>query len=387
MNGSAALSTSGDNSHGIVAQSVGGGGGAAIINPNSFAVSNPPSGGSAGGGTLTVPLTLIMGGMASTGGDGGTVNVTQSSSINTTGDAAYGILAQSVGGGGGLGGSATPVYTVVDVEIAQSGGASGSGGDVTVKQTGGSINTSGAGSIGIMAQSVGGGGGIGGSLNCSTAPCSWYADYYVLDFVSLTNTGGDGDGGSVTVQNNASITTTGDYAHGIVAQSVGGGGGLVGTGDGTSSSIALGGFKGTGGGGAIIVNRTGDISASGVGSVAVLAQSVGEYDQGSNIAVTLAGAISGGQAVSQGPSSDTMGPGFQGAGVYISGGNNNTLTLSSGSLSAQSGWAIITTGQQNLAITNNGAISGSVRLTKGNGQTNSFTNNAGATFSPARRSN
>ncbi|MGH2199110.1 hypothetical protein ACQ1Z2_16320, partial [Enterococcus faecalis] len=45
-------------------------------------------------------------GSGGTGGIGGTVNVTNNGLLSTQGDGAYGIQAQSIGGGGGVGGRA-----------------------------------------------------------------------------------------------------------------------------------------------------------------------------------------------------------------------------------------------------------------------------------------
>ena len=75
------------------------------------------------------------------------------------------------------------------------------------------IVTTGTGAPGIVAQSVGGGGGISfiGSNNVPT----------------VTATAGNGIGGVVNVYVNAPITTSGAHADGVIAQSVGGGGGLL----------------------------------------------------------------------------------------------------------------------------------------------------------------
>jgi outer membrane autotransporter protein len=74
------------------------------------------------------------------------------------------------------------------------------------------ITTSGTNAFGILAQSVGGGGGAVISTG---------------DAVTPTFTMGFGNASKVTVNINASITTSGAGAHGVVAQSVSGGGGLV----------------------------------------------------------------------------------------------------------------------------------------------------------------
>ena len=92
--------------------------------------------------------------------------------------ASHGILAQSIGGGGGYGGTVQTTYPDFAPVPENSGaadnafatGASGNGGDVTVTATS-SIRTTGGSSAGVLAQSVGGGGGIAG-----TAGSAFYED-------------------------------------------------------------------------------------------------------------------------------------------------------------------------------------------------------------------
>ena len=100
---------------------------------------------------------------------------------------------------------------------------------VKVNSTGSLITTSGTNSTGILAQSIGGGGGNGGislSLTAGSGPQT-FAD---VPLVSLgCKAGGGGNAGAVLVENSSNIFTTGDYAAGILAQSVGGGGGTGGS--------------------------------------------------------------------------------------------------------------------------------------------------------------
>ncbi len=84
------------------------------------------------------------------------------------------------------------------------------------------ISTKGENSYGILAESVGGGGGSAGyAVSVSATPA-------FSTSVSLGGTGG-GDGGAqnVAVGNSGEITTYDDNSHGILAQSVGGGGGAA----------------------------------------------------------------------------------------------------------------------------------------------------------------
>ena len=208
------ITTNAVNSTGIFAQSVGGGGG---IGGASLAVAAIPSGSG----------TVVLGGQGGVAGNGGKVNVTNAGTINIAGDNSIAVFAQSVGGGGGSAGSALGV-AVVPVFIGGEAGANGKGDDVTVINTG-TIVISGNNSVGIFAQSVGGGGGLvrpGGGASSVTA-----------------QNGGIGDGGTVTVRNSGMIIITGDNSVGLYSQSVGGGGGAVGmasglTGSGSSSLVS-----------------------------------------------------------------------------------------------------------------------------------------------------
>ena len=116
------ITTFGDSSSGIYAQSIGGGGGTggqAIVGltglfPGASYVSDALS-------VATLPISttgflqgigrVTVGGFGGAAGDGGTVNVTNNGVIQTSGISAYGIFAQSVGGGGGGGGNASSGVT------------------------------------------------------------------------------------------------------------------------------------------------------------------------------------------------------------------------------------------------------------------------------------
>ena len=286
---SSTLQTSGSNSYGIFAQSVGGAGGDGGASGGLAAVSG--DGGGAGfGGTVIVDnntggdittsginSTAIFaesvgggggvgepgGGLGAVGGDGGTagyggsVTVTNDANLITEGDFSKGIFAQSVGGGGGAAGEAGGVGSV-----GGEGGAGKYGGAVHVESTG-NITTSGRGATGIFAQSIGGGGGDAG------------------DGGGLFTWGGDGDGdglgalgGIVTVKNFGEIITTGNGAKGIFAQSVGGGGGSGGSAYGVF--VTVGGDGGNGSeGGDVDVTHGGSIHTSGISATGIHAQSVG----------------------------------------------------------------------------------------------------------------
>ncbi|HEX8827419.1 MAG TPA: hypothetical protein VF778_04835, partial [Xanthobacteraceae bacterium] len=132
--------TLGNNSAGILAQSIGG------------------NGGSGGKSSWTISGS---GGNGASGQSGGSVNVTLTTggSILTAGAKSVGILAQSIGGFGGSGGSGSGLVT-----FGGNGSSGGLGGTLSVTtQTNTSLVTLGVDSDGILAESVGGGGGAGGA--------------------------------------------------------------------------------------------------------------------------------------------------------------------------------------------------------------------------------
>ncbi len=242
----------------IFAQSVGGGGGSA---------------GAAGGlGIIGGLLTGAEGASGGAGGDGGLVAIGNQMKLTTAGDYSRGLFAQSIGGGGGDGGSAAGL-----VAYGGSGAGGGVGGEVGVNN-GAAIATGtfkyilvnghsvldheGLQSDGIFAQSVGGGGGNGGNS---------------LGILSFGGTGASGGwGGDVGVFNRGAITTLGDQARGIFAQSIGGGGGDGGD---ALGLIALGGSGASSVvqsyGGAVTIANSGAVSTLGIQSDALFAQSIG----------------------------------------------------------------------------------------------------------------
>ncbi len=291
------IETSGVGAHGIFAQAVGGGGGSGgsarsmilSIDPSNWNPSDSPP----EPGSISAGATLSIGGKGAAAGDGGIVNVTNEGMIITRGADAYGIIAQSVGGGGGVGGGGyhgldwqdfgvsedlepfldlLPVQDEGDVHIALGGSGASGGGigkKVTVNNIGG-ITTYGGGSIGLLAQSIGGGGGIGGA-GATGGDGS----------ITLGGSGGvGGAGGTIEIQQTGNVETFGVAAHGIFAQTVGGGGGYAGNADkGITDSginLAIGGAGGAGGdGGDILINSAGSITTHGDGAIAIFAQSVG----------------------------------------------------------------------------------------------------------------
>lgn len=281
----------GTSGHGIYAQSVGGGGGAGGVSTAASGAVNASN---------TGTFAISVGGFGGKGGHGGAVNVTNNGTIVALGQGGYGVFAQSVGGGGGDGGDSRG-FTLqrkagIDPQLAKQfqatvggfGGAAGDGGNVNVTNDG-LILTTGAAAHGIFAQSVGGGGGTGGLSKTSNEELSALLENdkkedKILNLKKLKIAvggfgGGGGQGGDVTVINdvNGTIITLGDASNGIFAQSIGGGGGEGGRGDsGFSGSLSIGGWGGNAGdGGTVTVTNSGTIQTSGTVSSAIFAQSIG----------------------------------------------------------------------------------------------------------------
>jgi hypothetical protein len=156
-NRGAAISTLGNHSYGLLAQSVGGGGG-----DGGFAVAGSISQGAS--------ANFGLGGDGEEAGVGRDVFVTSTSQITTQGNDSHGLFAQSVGGGGGSGGfSVAGTITASGGSVGAALGGSGDGGGnsgrvfvTTTAEDTGVIMTEGDRSVGLFAQSVGGGGGNGG---------------------------------------------------------------------------------------------------------------------------------------------------------------------------------------------------------------------------------
>ncbi|MCP5358595.1 MAG: autotransporter outer membrane beta-barrel domain-containing protein [Pseudomonadales bacterium] len=287
-NANSRVTTSGDLSAGIVAQSIGGGGG---HGGSSIAIS---------GGAFSSSAAISIGGAGGAGGNStGNVTLTNNGAVTTgsaaTSNDAPALLAQSLGGGGGNAGFSISTDLSVssgdasdkpknDFGISASiGGSGGSGGSAsaTTVTSSGPLSTNGAHSSGIVAQSIAGGGGNGG-FSVSAA------GGMAANQLSLSAGGSGGAGGNastVTVTNAGNISAAGNHAYGISAQSISGGGGNAGFSvagdvsfgakDGKSASVSLGGSGGSGGAaGNVNVNSDGSISTSGSHASAISAQSI-----------------------------------------------------------------------------------------------------------------
>ena len=253
---------------GMVAQSIGGGGGNANYVQSS-------------GGQTRQSLQIALGGQGGTGGNGGKVSVVQNATktMQTTGT---GILAQSIGGGGGIasmtvadsasGNGFNLNLTLGGVSGANDKVASGHGGKVNVQVKGAGIQTYGNDASAIIAQSIGGGGGV---LDLGNREINQLSQ---LESLQLGGTRARGDGETVEVLLGAGLTTLGKNSHGIVAQSIGGGGGIL-LADGLSlpGNLQVGAEGANANAGMVTVklDKNAAIATSDDGSYGILAQSIG----------------------------------------------------------------------------------------------------------------
>jgi hypothetical protein len=349
--------TNGKASFGSLTQSIGGGGGYGTFN---IANGTPPAAPAAGPMSAASVMALLSSATVTAGADGGSaldggdIDFTKNDGTGTTGDLAVALVKQSISSGGG-----TQVVLDVDelfVNLGGTNGASGNGGSVKLTNNG-AVQTAGAQAHGILLQSIGGGGG-----------------FVTTDAAAVTTTlRGDntGNGGAVTLIQNNDVLTKGGDAFGVIAQSIGGGGGLVngafaglvGTGGFVHDTFFAGSAGGTGNGGAITLDFKGSVVTEGARSTAIFAQSVG--DVGGDIKVTLA---AGKYAVG----------GTKGTSMAFDGGAANTFTNNGYVFTDDKvkGYAVTGT-SGNEAILNNFYMAGIVDLGAG---ANSYTNAQTARF-------
>ncbi|MCF3933274.1 autotransporter outer membrane beta-barrel domain-containing protein [Acuticoccus sp. M5D2P5] len=336
---SAPLTTSGDVAHGIFVQSIGGGGGhggngaaeqsvlesidedaAAFwegVQDGFIATATKEGilGLSVDGPTFDLlkvfnEFEVGIGGRAGASGDGGAVTVWNSGAITTTGDQAHAIYAQSIGGGGGTGGMGVN-GTIGVFNVGGMGSGGGTGGAVTI-ETSGAIRTSGLGSAGIFAQSVGGGGGVAGDVGGVWAITYENRDalYRTEALIGAYRPGGGGDGGAIDIVSTGRILTEGDLAHGIIAQSIGGSGGIAADDDDpgerttailTAPTVFAASRGDRGRGGNIAIEATGGIITYGADASGIIAQSQAGANSRSGIVSITTGDISirgtGGRAI------------------------------------------------------------------------------------------
>ncbi|MEM8569647.1 MAG: hypothetical protein AAGG56_01955 [Pseudomonadota bacterium] len=292
LNNQANVTTSGDRSGAVTAQSIGGGGGNGGLAVSAAVGVNSP-----------VNIGIGVGGAGARGGGSSGVNLFNDGNVSTAGEDAPGLRAQAIGGGGGNGGMSIGAQISVQSNVnlgASVGGFSGEGGagSTAVVTNRSTIDTSGDRSQGILAQSIGGGGGSGGTA--VNASLTYGGSAGLAGSVGGGGAGG-GNGNTVTVENSAAITTGGDMSGAIVAQSIGGGGGsggasysgAVAANSSVVANASVGGFGAAGGAsGAVTVGTNADLSTNGALSDGILAQSIA--GGGGNGGTSIAGNITSG---------------------------------------------------------------------------------------------
>ncbi|MFN7899409.1 MAG: autotransporter domain-containing protein, partial [Synechococcaceae cyanobacterium] len=383
---SGSVQSVGIRAHGVLAQSIGGGGGS-----GGSVVTQPGTIGNNINADInqwvapTISANIGLGGKGGVGGSGDAVTIANSGTVVTAGYGAIGLLAQSIGGGGGFVSGGYNTISNASMLTNQVGQSYATGGAVAVTLgSSASISTSGDGAWALLAQSIGGGGGFLGdpSLPLLTPVSN------SVPFVSNKDNH-YANGGTVTLNLAGAISTTGTNAHGVVAQSIGGGGGVAGgyrydpnaqvvMGNAYQFNKSTASTSYSGGGNSISINQTGGtINTSGAGSIGILAQSSGgitsSYVNPYLINISVAGTVSGGSGT--------------GAGILVSGGGNssaapNTINVYSGGLvtsaSGVNGTAIqANSGYTNVTINSGGTVTGSVDLGSTPGD---LTTNAGGTF-------
>jgi len=363
-----AVATQGDDAVGLAMQSIGGGGGIGGAGNSSSRYLEQDS----------HAMQLSVGGNGGLAGAGGTVDMTLGINAGTQGDRAYGLLAQSIGGGGGLAGAGS-ANNLTSVTLGGRNGATGDGGAVSLALNAGSvISTTGAGAHALVAQSIGGGGGIAGDTAQAVQldASQWQPSGMNSDGSAVT--GGSGNGSAVTVDVNGSIVTSGAGAFGILAQSIGGGGGLGGglvpdgAGDGgTISQGFAGSIGGSGSGTEVTVTQAGSIVAAGAGSTGIFAQSAGGDGAGA-VTVNVNGSVTGGSGSSgygvwvASPAQNVLNVGADG---QIIAGQGGAAVRHDGAALSGTGaaLALAPAGAATLAINNAGSIRGNIECQNGGG--------------------
>lgn len=269
------VTTSGNDSIGFLMQSIGGGGGnAGSAMAKTLAASFP-----ANPEIPTLAFSSAVGGAGGSGGGGGNIFFNNSGSLITSGSNALAVAAQSIGGGGGNGGDSTAGanlygnsrYTLnSSISVGGSGGVAGSGGQINITNAG-SIQAYGNNSIAFLGQSIGGGGGTSGSGNATETKVTTGEKALNLVLGIGGKAGAAGAGGDITLSNSNLIQTLGSSSSGVIAQSIGGGGGIGGNAgtqgisNGLTANIAIGGSGGAGGNaGLVTITNTGNISTGGL---------------------------------------------------------------------------------------------------------------------------
>jgi len=255
INTTGTFGVAGDFGTGVGVQSIGGGGGTLRLG---LGFADEQDGGRLG-------VVVDLGGVDASDSHGNDIASTHSGDVITNGRHAVAASLQSVGGGGGRGLLSVEHRpdALGDVRLAL--GATDSvgndGGQISHSHAG-TIVTTADGATGFVLQSIGGG---GGELHLGGAGATG---------VELGGRGSSGDGGAVDFNLTGSLTTFGDRAHGIVMQSIGGGGGAVFMDAQDAASVELSGDN-SGHGGDMSLRVEGDLLTSGGEAYGVFVQSLG----------------------------------------------------------------------------------------------------------------
>lgn len=263
----------------------------------------------------------MMGGKSGISGNGGEVFVNSAGLTQTSGARAIGLVGQSIGGGGGFFTGAASNITATTVQNVA--GASGTVGGpvVATVEAGGRVITAGAGEWGMLAQSIG-----GGFAGDPSQPL-------VLPVSNTLRTSASAALGSGTVSAtiNGIISTSGANAHGVVAQSIASGGGITQEAAGTKRLLMGNSGQIYGGGAANHPRQAGAVSVavaagsmiatSGVGSIGIVAQSSGVLTSANGHTASVITLDIGG-AVLGGTNTGYDGGGVGAVGILVSGGSN-----------------------------------------------------------------
>ncbi|MGE9296040.1 MAG: beta strand repeat-containing protein, partial [Puniceicoccales bacterium] len=315
------ITTKGQYAHGIVMQSIGGGGGI-------FGA------GQANSTKTGTSVKVQLGGSTDANLNDGMADLEMSNlnfDITTSGNQAHGLIIQSISNGGGIAMGENIDDNINNSQLGsnQSGNNDHNAADISVDlSTDSNITTEGNQAHGVIVQSIGGGGGIIANVTST--------DQFKPNTTEFVQKNSHGYSGDVEVTNEGNITVKGEGSVGLIAQSISGGGGIFGHtagswgGDGSS----------TGNGGSVIVENlagaTIDVSESSNG-IGIFAQAVAANGNGgSTITVTNSGTIKAHTST--------------GVGVMVSGGNGDNVSPNGGAFTA--------TATSNNAVQNHGTITG-----------------------------
>ncbi|TXN42927.1 autotransporter outer membrane beta-barrel domain-containing protein, partial [Methylobacterium sp. WL18] len=229
-------------------------------------------------------VSATLGGTGGSGNTGGTVKIVNTGLVATAEEAAYGLYAQSIGGGGGNGVAATIANSsankglTLNLTVGGSGGTGAHGGSVRVENSG-AVTTTGTEAHAVVAQSIGGGGGS------FSAPSAATADDDTPAAENGTTASGKGESktdAKTDAKTEAKSNSTSDaqaLADALLAAldiaRIAPPEDPAGVSE-KSGSLTLGGSGRTAGqGGAVTVVQAGSIATTGFGAVGILAQSIG----------------------------------------------------------------------------------------------------------------